>query len=243
MKPHLTACIFLFCSACVADYELNPIKIGDIISFDSPAQIAIKADGKSTVTFNVTVKSDNEESVTFSTDRGSFTNTSGSSNSKIASITTIQRKASITLTSDLVPMDSIRIQASVSKNSKTYIAKKTVTFSNAKPTDFFLTSDKNKVKADLSAFATISINITRGDNNGRVSSGITFTISPTIKSGDTLDVDVVPFIKTKEDSNETPLTFTIKSKNDYPGTVTLMVKTTDDNGNEIIRTKDIIFAR
>lgn len=233
----------MFCSACVADYELNPIKIGDIISFDSPSQVAIKADGKSTVTFNVTVKSDNEESVTFSTDRGSFTGSSSSSNSKIASIATVQHKASITLISDLVPMDSITIQASVSKNNKTYIAKKAVTFTNAKPTDFFLTSDKNRVKADLSSSATLSINITRGDNNGRVSSGIAFTISPTIKSGDTLDVDVIPFIKTKDDSNETPLTFTIKSKNEYPGTVTLTVKTTDDNGKDIIRTKDIVFIR
>jgi hypothetical protein len=231
--------VMILLTACAEDYESNPLDINVLIKFDNPA-LEVFADGDSTVDISVTIDSDTEQEVTFTTDQGSFTGT-GSSGSKTTKATTIVKKATVTLQADQLPKENVTVTASMKKGDKTYTNKTFVNFKTARPDMLYLTASRLTLPADQSTSATLGIVMTRGDGKSKISEGIKLNIEVVkMVAADEIQVDYLPFIKTKADQN-TPLTFTVKSLNNKTGRTKVVVSTTNDKGSTVSADREILF--
>jgi hypothetical protein len=230
--------LFLFALvSCTEDYIENPITIDEIISFASESKILrIAADGFQPVPITIKIVGDDEQKVTFVTEQGSFLGTAASSNKKQIDVTTMSKTATVMLVPDQSVNKAVLVTASIAKGDKTYKNSTYVEYFESYPERIVLTSDKNIIKGDQSATATITITTFR-NGNSKVSAGIILDIKAETVSGAVLP-DVVTSVKTAADPSTTPVTFTIKSLNAATGTVKLTVSA---NSGSIFGTREITF--
>jgi hypothetical protein len=237
MKASL-ALFLLALVSCTEDYTENPITIDEIIAFTPESKILrVPADGFQPVPIAIVIVADDDQKVTFTTEQGSFLGTAASSNKKQIEATTIAKKATVMLVPDQTVNKSVLVTASITKGDKSYKNFTYVEFFESYPDRIVLTADKNIIKGDQSATATMTVNTIK-NGNSKVSAGIVLDIKAETLAGAAVVADVVASVKTSTDPSTTPVTFTIKSLNAATGTVKLTVSA---NGGSIVATKEITF--
>jgi len=218
--------------SCELEDPKSGINASDIIQWTDTNAISIEANGISRTELRIRLGDhvDANQEITFATDQGRFEGNDDKDNPQVYKIKAAGKEVSAILISDVQPNDFVGISASVGGFKIT----STVAFTASRPDAVILSVDKELVDADRTDFSTLTLTLLKKEGQGKVSDDIRVVMSKEEAGGVKVDV---PSILTTKDGKAS---FTVKSLNSTPGSLTIKMRVASDT-DSIRITKTITF--